>query len=163
MTTTKMASPAMQKFVLSLSEQVGAEKPDVEHMSMSAAHDKIEALKGLRLEMWKAKDAVAMADVAPWEAGSAHLALTVQVAKVKESMYGLTNKVLGRDDLGRHIWMTLPKAAGDYLEEELAGLKGWQFEVDVTVDPSDDDSHFAFGSRPHGFVWTSKSPITVHE
>lgn len=62
--------------------------------------------------------------------------------KMKDSFYGQTLKMLVQDESGFKVWSTVPSNVANYIE------KGNDIEFTVTLKPSNDDTKFAFGSRP---------------
>lgn len=66
----------------------------------------------------------------------------VITTKEQDTMYGLTVKMLVRDDRGFKVWGTVPSAL---LGE---GVKGKRVAFTATVKASDDDATFGFYSRP---------------
>lgn len=100
-------------------------------------------------------------------------------AKVQESDYGITYKILVLHDAGFKVWCSLPAAQanearenfyenvtdvnlygsdvwflGDTNEpEKFTGVKGKRITFTATLQPSKDDANFAFGSRPTKGSW----------
>ncbi len=66
----------------------------------------------------------------------------VITTKEQDTMYGLTVKMLVRDDRGFKVWGTVPSAL---LGE---GVKGQRVAFTATVRASDDDAAFGFYQRP---------------
>jgi hypothetical protein len=89
------------------------------------------------------KDAAAAAEpkpTAPIEEGRREITGTVLGTKVVESEYGTTVKLLVRLSCLNKVWMSRP--AG------FAGGRGDSITCKVTIQRSNDDPHFGFGSRP---------------
>jgi len=98
-------------------------------------------------------------------------------AKMVESDYGTSYKVLVKDDQGFKVWCSLPKAQADQAIEEYndshpepytwgpacwllgadgtdeQGVKGRRITFTATLEPSIDDISFAFGKRPTKGAW----------
>lgn len=147
-------SESAQAFVKSLCEQVGWPEPPAEQVATAGkVHEAIDKLKAVRQEKWDAERAVQAAErsdklagVEPFEPGRQEFTGTVLSAKIKDTPYGETPKMLVEDQAGRRVWCTVPsKVAEKYTCEE---LKGVTVKMVINLKPKDEDPHFAFGSRP---------------
>lgn len=65
----------------------------------------------------------------------------VVAIKIQESMYGITEKMLVKNQAGWTVWSTIPKAVSDV-------EKGAVVKFTATLTPSSDDRTFAFAKRP---------------
>jgi hypothetical protein len=70
----------------------------------------------------------------------------VMSTKQVETDFGLTTKMVVKDDRGFRVYMTVPSS----IEEDVE--RGVRVTVRVRVKRSDDDPKFGFGSRPSGTI-----------
>ncbi len=117
----------------------------------------------------------------PAPAGRVVVTGTILSAKVRESDYGTQRKITIQDDQGFRVYVSIPKAQGDqafdtFVEQVEAngaslydfgpecwflgtedgtypGVKGRRITFTATLEPSQDDAAFAFGSRPTKGSW----------
>jgi len=94
----------------------------------------------------------------PAPAGRVVVTGEITSTKVVENDFGVSYKILVKDDQGFRIYVSIPKAQAEQAEEEL-GL-GWLPQVvgrritfTATLSPSQDDASFGFGSRPTKGAW----------
>lgn len=163
-------------FLRSMAEQVqfvtNARRPFTEKM--------VEAVRNTA-----AKKIAAAAEAEAHPAPTGRVVVTGEVvsAKVKESEFGTTYKVLVKDDQGFKVWCSLPakqREEADWTFEDAVrgagyqridfgpdcwflgtndnddrfpGVKGRRITFTVTLEPSQDDKSFAFGSRPTKGAW----------
>lgn len=100
----------------------------------------------------KLERAVALEDVPAVTEGRQELEGVIVSTKVKESIYGSTLKMLVEADNGNRFWGTVPSSIEN--EDGIGGLRGHRIAFRGTVEPSDDDEHFAFFKRPSNAVLT---------
>lgn len=131
------------------------------------------------LRKFVASEAEKAAKAAAHPAPSGRVVVTGEIAsaKVKESDYGVAYKILVKDDAGFKVWVSLPKAQADQAREAWAevhpelytygpdcwflgtdgtdetGVVGLRITFTATLEPSQDDVAFAFGSRPSKGSW----------
>ncbi|AVJ49927.1 hypothetical protein FDJ43_gp29 [Microbacterium phage Koji] len=117
----------------------------------------------------------------PAPAGRVQVTGTILSAKVRENDYGVQNKITVQDDRGFRVYVSIPKAQGEeafdtFLEQIQAdgstiydfgsscwflgtedgrytGVKGRRITFTATLEASQDDPSFAFGSRPTKGSW----------
>jgi hypothetical protein len=106
----------------------------------------------------RAAEDAAHAPTGPLVEGRRVVAGEVISAKFKDYYERQVPKMLVREDDGNKVWMTIPEAAfndpANISEQNPTGIrhiddfKGHRIEVTATVERSDSDEHFGFGSRP---------------
>lgn len=129
------------------------------------------------------KRAGQQAEAAAHPAPAGRVAVTGEIVstKVVEGDYGTSYKILVKDDQGFKVWCSLPKAQADEAYDDFltfldkagssthawgsavfflgdnngyyAGIKGRRITFTATLQPSQDDVSFAFGSRPTKGAW----------
>lgn len=153
--TGSAATVSQCEYIIKLAESLNLEIGLPKTKKVASAL--IEELKAQQAEKWveqkKAKieaEKDALEGVEPLKAGRVNFKGEILIAKSQESCYGTQYKMLLKDAYGRKVWMTVPKSVlGEC--NTLAELKGMKVAGVVTLQPKEDDPHFAFGSRPAGF------------
>lgn len=129
------------------------------------------------LEREASKRAGQQAEAAAHPAPAGRVVVTGEVVgtKVVEGDYGTSYKVTVKDDQGFRVYVSLPKAQADQAFDEWhashsekftwgpdcwflgtdseQGVKGRRITFTATLQPSDNDASFAFGSRPTKGAW----------
>ena len=137
------------------------------------------------LERVAERRAAYKAEAAETPAPAGRVVVTGEIvsARVRESDFGTSYKLLIKDDQGFKVWCSLPKAQADeaydlfvsavdaagaslydfgpdcwFLGVEsgtftFAGVKGRRITFTATLEQSRDDANFAFGSRPTKGAW----------
>lgn len=161
--------PYAHSFLRNMAEvlrYVGPSKPFTPRM-IEATRKAVEAL------------AEKLAHQAAHPAPEGRVVVTGEIASAKavEGDYGTAYKVLVKDDQGFKVWCSIPKAQADQAREEYdethpesytwgpecwllgaedteeTGVKGRRITFTATLQPSQDDPSFAFGSRPTKGAW----------
>jgi hypothetical protein len=73
--------------------------------------------------------------------------------KVVEGDYGMSFKIIVKDDAGFKVWCTIPRALMDDLTGGFSEVKGRRITFTATLEASRDDVAFAFGKRPTKGAW----------
>lgn len=124
-----------------------AERPFTERM-----------LEATRKIVAKTAERKAEQDAHPAPSGRVVVTGEVVSAKVVESEYGATVKLLVKDDAGFKVYVSLPSSLRDAAFDDddmydMDGLKGRRITLTAGLEPSKDDKSFAFGSRPTKAAW----------
>lgn len=96
-------------------------------------------LSDLKNKAFKFKEERENAEDAP--EGKTTIRGSILSVKAKEDAYGISIKMVVKDDRGFKVWCTRPTAIRE-------ANKGDRVEFNVTLKPSPDDPKFAFGTRP---------------
>ena len=88
----------------------------------------------------EAKRAAEKAAAAPCPNGRVKVTGTVLKSEMRDTMYGVTHKMLVKAAEGFMVWCTVPSG--------MDASRGAQVTFKATLKPSDDDPKFGFGSRP---------------
>lgn len=92
-------------------------------------------------------------EAAAHPAPSGRVAVTGEITstKVVDGDYGTTYKMLVKSDEGFKVWCSIPAALLETTTPEEA--KGRRITFTATLQPTQDDPSFAFGSRPSKGAW----------
>lgn len=123
-------------FVADLAEKI--RRYPLSERQMQAAVESIE-----RHERWQAEREEQRRNSVPAPVGKQEVVGEVRRIKTQDTPFGITEKMVVRDDRGFTVWCTVPKAILDHVEE------GQRVTFVAHLSRSEDDETFAFGSRPH--------------
>lgn len=105
-----------------------------------AAARRIFVQQSERLAKREQEQAAMRANATAWVAGRQQVSGTVLTRKVQETDYGTSIKLMLQTDTGARLLVSEPSA--------IQANRGDRVTLTCTVQPSDDDATFAFGSRP---------------
>ena len=115
-------------------------------------------IEAVRVNVARAAEKAAEAAAHPAPVGRVAVTGEIASSKLVENDFGYAYKILVKDDAGFRVWVSVPKALADEAEEThgfgwFTQVNGRRLTFTATLNRSDDDVSFAFGSRPTKGSW----------